>query len=634
MAFEYRKGSKDSNVIESSPYWILLVVPYAERFTLLMSDLTSGLAMVEKESIFKEKAKAKEPLLLDNHCVKWNVSNSKSSHIQNASFTLAPPSVIEQDGSVKLSEYDIAPQDWVMFWAMDNEKDYSDVKKAILEKRAANDANSGLKFIGQVSSFKSQLSISGNGTRMTRYNMECQGFREFDGTVFYNELAQTGGEAINNQISAIAQSFGYSDIFAKENSLKITTQQAMVIFSTVFLEYNFANTFQGNTDVLDPKTAAANASIQLSAAPNRGYCMPDIVAQLLGQIPSGNNLYSKILYRYIGVQQYLNQGVRNPDANPKATLADYWGENVNAYNQATTAATTDHSRPMWYFNNQLNDELSVETLHFDGRSVWTILDTYLNHPCNEMYTTLKLTPSTDARTPSAIMPSFICRQIPYSSTYYASRSSKPMTRFAELPRWVIDDSYITSYNIGLSDSVDVNYVKLEPSFPSGSIAAVRLNYEESVPALMDRTDISRNGLRMFRRQIAAIDGINKDTDGNYIFGSTKEKQRMMADIMLRLKYTANGSLSCKGIQEPICVGDNLVVKDTLFHIESIVHDGGIDPSGRKMFNTSFALSHGLKLDNAVQSEQSKTEAAPLNGFASETKYDIPTQIKSPDYSGD
>jgi hypothetical protein len=69
---------------------------------------------------------------------------------------------------------------------------------------------------------------------------------------------------------------------------------------------------------------------------------------------------------------------------------------------------------------------------------------------------------------------------------------------------------------------------------------------------------------------------------------------MMADIMMRLKYTANGALVCKGIQEPIPVGDNLVVKDTLFHIENITHEGGIEVNGQKTFNTTFSLSHGIR----------------------------------------
>jgi hypothetical protein len=75
--------------------------------------------------------------------------------------------------------------------------------------------------------------------------------------------------------------------------------------------------------------------------------------------------------------------------------------------------------------------------------------------------------------------------------------------------------------------------------------------------------------------------------------------KFLADFMFRLKYTANGNVSCKGIQKPICVGDNAVIGDMLFHIESISHDGTIDMAGKKRFNTSLALSHGIRFNESV-----------------------------------
>jgi len=48
-----------------------------------------------------------------------------------------------------------------------------------------------------------------------------------------------------------------------------------------------------------------------------------------------------------------------------------------------------------------------------------------------------------------------------------------------------------------------------------------------------------------------------------------------------------------GIEEDICIGDNLELQNTVYHIESITHVGSMSADGKKTFRTTLTLVHGV-----------------------------------------
>jgi hypothetical protein len=79
--------------------------------------------------------------------------------------------------------------------------------------------------------------------------------------------------------------------------------------------------------------------------------------------------------------------------------------------------------------------------------------------------------------------------------------------------------------------------------------------------------------------------INNGTIQNWI--------KLSSEYIMGGHMLLSGTLTCRGIQSPICVGDNLEIDNTVFHIESVTHTCTIDAGGRKTFHSSLSLSNGI-----------------------------------------
>jgi hypothetical protein len=113
----------------------------------------------------------------------------------------------------------------------------------------------------------------------------------------------------------------------------------------------------------------------------------------------------------------------------------------------------------------------------------------------------------------------------------------------------------------------------------------------------DTEDIKRNGLRPIITSCDFAfprDGVTKNED-SIIWN------KLYADWVFNGHLKENGTITCAGIHDPIAVGDNLQLENTVFHIESITHSMGIDSNGHKHFKTSLSLSFGVDTRASVGS---------------------------------
>src|SRR5262249_51412223 len=77
--------------------------------------------------------------------------------------------------------------------------------------------------------------------------------------------------------------------------------------------------------------------------------------------------------------------------------------------------------------------------------------------------------------------------------------------------------------------------------------------------------------------------------------------KLVADFNMGGHLQLNGSLTCYGIEQPICEGDNVEWDDVVLHIESVSHSCSFDAStGKKRWRTSLTLTHGMTSDDAAR----------------------------------
>jgi hypothetical protein len=599
MAFTYiKKFSKNSvpNVVHSDPYWILAVLPFKNRVTVDMAKISDLIPYASKEGV---DGMLTNPLVvLDNHCVSWTVNASKSSYVHSSSFTLVPPAVVNSNGELtNITQYDIGPQDWVFFWAMDNKEDYERVKKNLYDYtivgppqsgyKSLNGVNDGLKFVGRVASFRMNGTMSSNGVLMHRYTINAHAFNELNNIIYFNPLVYENlSEDPNTVLADLGGAFGE---FLKDTVggvSYITTQTAIPKLLRIFYNSSLASGLIGQSSI--GKKQGNSLVSALNASPNTTFMIPHEVPKILGVNPQKLTTYLDSLYVYVGTETHRTS---NPDVavstSSSTDFSGYWGKD--------DTIAPPNKDTFYSFKRPLNSQIVVQVPHFDGRSVWSILSTYANTPVNEMYTTLRISPD------NKVMPSFVCRKNPLVSEQFASsRSGTFYTRYTEIPRWKIESDGVMSYDIGLNDSLDVNYLLMQPSFSplvEDDANEQLLDFSSRVPPFMDRLDIQRNGLRMKQNVLSAL--ITPEDQEK--LSKARAWSGMLADIMMRMKYSLNGTLTCKGIQEPIPVGDNVVFQNTLFHIEQVSHQGGIDMSGKKFFNTTLSLTFGLELKDNKES---------------------------------
>lgn len=292
--------------------------------------------------------------------------------------------------------------------------------------------------------------------------------------------------------------------------------------------------------------------------------------------------YVDILYQYIGILT-------------KNVLSEYQTNTPQNYYQTPTEIRTSvgNGYPLNYTNtyqagDEMNSSLLVQTIHFDSRSIWQILKTYLNEPINEIFTSIRMNHE------GRIFPTFICRQTPFSTKSFkaAHKAEHKITQYVDIPKWYVPMSNVLTYDVGYSDGLTVNYLRLRLQSTVSDSTANEINYTSNVPPAIDSADIMRNGLRMYN--VVSTSGI-----GN-VAEAQKQGQfwtKLIADFVFRNKYQVNGHITCKGIQKPVSIGDNVIVNGVMFHIEGMTHEGNIDMSGKKRFNTTMSLTHGESLQS-------------------------------------
>jgi hypothetical protein len=571
----------NSETHQMSPSWLVVFWSFDEpRVGIKVGTSDTG------------KMVMKKPLIVMNDAVSVRVSSSKRSPTKSASIRL------------KLSDiaYDekVRPQDYVGIWMCQWQEDIDRIVGLIQKGQAANDYNSGLKFLGRVSTLSRNISVDQSGTPDESVEISAEMFTELNSSVYVTRLLDVitrplgAGGGIKSMDFFSTMKMIDPDIW---KDLNLSTEQGKFVTPDIMIR-SIAKIFlaQGTQNIIGNDVTKKAGDVPRSF--NNRILVPKEVRSVLG---AGEQEYLNTTNFFTGIQEY----------DPK--------------NFDTPSNVTSKSGP-FHISKALKGSIQSLLGNWDNVSIFSLWGQYLNPTVNELYTCLKYVPG------RGIRPTITARQIPFSTPFIVNilKNMKDpdttsvdttLSYFANLPRWEISPRLISSVNIGFGFGDRINMVRVMANSSALEFTgAVKPQEAQKVTGLVnefdynngnffyDTQDIVRNGLSI--QMTETMFDIDKD---HHLNRSTSFWTAMRADFQANLGLKLSGRIGCSGIQEPICEGDNIEMDGIVYHIESIDHMCQIFPSGNKKFMTQLSLSNGTG-DVALQSAESAVKNYPAENI--------------------
>lgn len=555
----------------------------------------------------------------------------------------------------------VSPGDWVFVWMQDSveaaeriARDVENISKLTPAGSRLVGPDSGLKFVGRVVGVNASDSVSPSGRRVLNVGITAQGFLEFATSVFYtasaqallNELSQAAGEN-SSQLERASIDFNRKN-WTEEIQFDYLEDRLKKLAKT-FKDYSIGGTGDPTPDVIIALyyilimgitgDGSANDVVEgVKGTYNSGIHLPPQVSLIFKGNTNAKKLW-EITDVVLGIQQYATTDASNVFNNP------------NWYKSFTPKLAKTEEGVFKKTNFRTRGFVVFRPTLWQNENVWSILNQNLNPVCNEMYTSLrinsngKIVPTLTVRekpfgtglfnkfTQRKLDPLFLSRtrnpvsnpievnepqdlsqtldifktDIPLPSkkeVVFSTQSKLPRSMYGNLPRWIIMDNMVRSYNYGTNEANRVNFVQVWGRSEQQEFLGLNINVDIFMAAqfaqnnfFFDEKDIARNGLRAYIATSNYDVYFNESRTGNLKGGFAQEWARMNADWLFNghLKYSA--TLVTNGIVDPVTEGDNLEYRGILYHIESVTHSASIGANGAKTWTTTFQLSNGVIADS-------------------------------------
>lgn len=629
------KPNQPDNSNQTSPSWFVAFIRQANP----TSAYTKGTT---------EEFEWLPPMLIENDCLSVSYQGSKNGHAKGCALTMKAQEIYYLGA--------VSPGDWVLVWMVNSQEDAdnirmwfanrnpsSDQDKKQSKKRSSfkiNGWDSGLKFVGRVGRVSSATTVQQNGVKTVTQNIQCQAFVEMVNSLYYTAA---GRAALPDLAGTIDPATGRerSAVLAKQDTLlsgllrNAIGEDNLKSFRDFFPSKVNSENPGRSPDELIPLIflsimGVSSALIVAQAGKNEmrsnfgvGIRIPKMLAVILG---SGNEKYLWELYNvYSGIQVYQSgkQETRDSEApykrlSPRTQIFKFpEGPQRNVFFSTgkPVRGRTLYLPSLW-----------------ENRDIWSFMRGYLFEQVNEMYTVFRCNQFNE------IKPTLVIREKPFGTGLFhtitngvvvptkkndgksidatvpiprrekaKARSPMPRAQFHSHPRWMIDPGLILSVNLNTDENDRVNFVQINvnpETIKRFSVASASGFSQEAQFAaqnyVLDEIDVARNGLRAMITETSFVDNANADLIAN-------ETARIMADHVFNGHLKLKGTITLKGIQEPICEGDNVQIgfrykgrdgqldmnSGFVFHIESVSHQASIGPGGQKTFNTTLTVSRGM-----------------------------------------
>lgn len=569
---DYKNHSDDDGLsVTSNPYWILLImsVKYKGFF-----DHGSG-QVNDVAGSFDKAAEIDKWTIITNDCVSLSISTNKSSYVSQLSATLLP----SNDNNYLY----ITPGDYILAWMFNNEDDAAKIAERLNKLSTGglgqcNGFMDGLKFVGNVYSIQKNLSMNELGHKSVRYALTANSFNEFSASFYYDknlmhetpEAATDGrkdGESKKQKsvLKYLADvGLNVTDFISTANKDAGIPSQDMVI---ALIDLLIGTGINANMGIKQEVKATAGLEFDHS------YIKPSELGTILGKPSKNSYLRAADLIEIIaGVQQYAASGESD-------TLDQVWATAAQDF----SPLGTQFSAPRRSTSQKVVGTYPVTAIQFDGCTVWELLNRYVNPSSSEMYATLRANPDGE------VVPTVVLRQLPFTTDAMADNVDWPTTKYTSLPRWIPAPQLVISHALGRNDAMRKNFVHVV-GWAEGFIGGMSNTDQLSrFPAMRDEGDIARNGLRPYIQKVpCSIPALDDSEPIKWI--------RIIGDIVIGQHLLFSGQLELAGVQSPICIGDNLVFDDILYHIEGVTHHASIDYMGKRQFRTTLTLTHGVGAD--------------------------------------
>jgi len=574
--FGFQPGEDGVYEVSMSPYWVIAVI----RLGTPLSFDRSIMSSVSKNLSAGALLRSEKPLVITDDCLQIMISKPKGDHRKRLTAQL------KQTDVNYLAE--VRNGDWVFGWMVNNETDFKDLVAKIEAGKQANDFNSGLKFMGRVTSMR-KVGVRDEHQHVASYNLQCGGFEELDSNLFYdNSLASSDvlekdiGQWLTRLGVDVQKLFGYdADSNIEPNNIN------RIIPTILNLIVGTGPGPQGGDGVINVGAAGdktVSAEPQFTETAPYAYVAPIMAGQLLGKSSADVSrhvmAYADLLELILGVQSYSNKtgpGMFVPDLKSDST---------------PTRRVCSAGELLGTFLPFLPD--------MANKPMWTVFQQYLNPVINEIYTCMRVNPDGN------IVPTMVFRQIPFTTDAFKqtstlgpkdndtlavgddTRNIQAVTRFLDLPRWGVPTNITKQYDIGSSDATRINMVHI---YGTSSYQINAISASEQIvnsPPVFDHLDAMRSGMRPYVGQVECwVDQTVGHAPSAWI--------NLAADWLIGAHLTLNGTIVCFGIQAPLCEGDNLELDGVVYHVESVIDHGQMNPdTGKKTWTTTIGLSNGMR----------------------------------------
>jgi hypothetical protein len=621
------KADQAPDCLSTSPVAIIAVWRYRYPVTFSRSKQASFSQDPTDATRLRDQV-----LIITEDIQTLTVSGSKENHVNQLSATLLP-------GANYLTE--VFPGDHVAAWIVNSIPLANDLVARIRDAKQCNKFNDGLKFLGRCAGGpRVILNQAPQGLRTSGYTLSAVGFSEFDASIYFEPYLASENNSGDDATEWLRKTGIFLDdliVGGTSQETVISVNKAMPLFFSAFFGKGFPkNVSETDTPFGQDTTKGLDDA--------NSFVIPDEVGSILGiakgSKPTGQKGWSDICNLLYGVQKYqLSNSVESEPASETQYGQIFSPDGLPANNDTRLLQCEDMIGSFLPSPPQFNGQ----------RTVWSLFEQFLNPGANEIYTTLRAGPS------GAIMPTLVVRQYPFSSgilgDVYAPRPTpsdntidppntidlteksnnpidKPhevlLTRFGDLPRWVVSPILIQRADLGRHDATRFNFIHI---YPETGLGNQQLHeYIVRDPPISDNLDIMRSGFRPYR---LTVNCSPKDAE------TRKAGQFMwlMSDFLMGQHLTLTGTIELVGIQSPICIGDNLEFDKTVFHIEGITHTYSFQPqSGIKTFRTTLSVTHGQKVQQMDGSDlglYTGTAPTDLRTYAGTTSREYLLNEKEP-----
>ena len=577
-----------------------------------------------------DPAKAQRLQIIENDAIAVTTSSNKSGFGKTANVRMKIsnvwyPSLVNNG-------------DWICIWMHSDKTQNDRITNALETLRDGGDpgttlcdASSGLKFVGRITNISNSDSIGGNGQRSITQSIQAQMFLELASSIYYIFKAPvaavpTVGPSKRSAESQKATENAVIENYQTKNGLDTSLQNLAQKFLDFYKSNKPGSQAPDNLValffiiIMGIDSDAESGVVGVKGTVNDGITQTQDISRILGR-PKAKKLWE--LYNlYLGLQKYSNSGEWWERFSPALTSPDSINDgSVVKQTTIRTKGFVPFTPTMW-----------------SNESMWSILTKYINSVCNEMYTCLrvnekgvitptlvhrekpfstglydyltkegKVDPSLEIKSKGATKPSSISgftgrvanttdKKVEAATRARVLGGSDDRTMYSTLPRWVIDESIIRSFSYSMDESSRINFVQVwgrnaAAEFTGGALTPEQMKQSALAAGnfYTDEVDVARHGLR------AMILESNYDVyNSSDASGSLAPLwARMNADWHFNGHLKASASLTINGVVDPICEGDNLQVRDLVFHIEGVSHNCSIASNGRKTWTTSLQLSRGM-----------------------------------------